>query len=286
MKSIDEFLNTPLMKQLKEMNAFHRSLIPPEVARVTEQVQKLNLHLHSSFVNDLPSTHLLNSWNDQFGGSTLSQLVQHKLLLDLPRIPKVSVVPDELLETLSLLRKHNEVLKDFEIEIDLNDGLDLEYDAEFSKTLSHLNEELQTTSSNSAVYDLLRKLPGYFWLLLIYTIKNIIVPTVAAAVIQPSIDEYLNKSQEPQRVQISTIKNIPQSSGTQTTAKNRFISGDNVRLRTEPSIKSSIIQSLNFGQAVLVIEKDKSWIKVAIPQKDGSSLEGWVFTEYTERFKD
>ncbi|WP_244662492.1 SH3 domain-containing protein [Vibrio owensii] len=111
------------------------------------------------------------------------------------------------------------------------------------------------------------------------------MPLFVAVYVQPLVTEYLQNNNEPLRVQKNTIKKLPQSTGVEVTATNRFISGDGVRLRSSASVKAEIISHLVFGQLVYVLEKERSWVKVAVPQKDGSTLEGWVFNEYTERFR-
>ncbi|MBL0641670.1 SH3 domain-containing protein [Aeromonas veronii] len=110
------------------------------------------------------------------------------------------------------------------------------------------------------------------------------IPISLDIYVKPAIEEFLRNNDESRRVQSNTIKKIPKSIGVDVTSLNRFISGDEVRLRASPSIKSKVITTLNFGQSVYVIEKNRSWVKVAIPQKQGEALEGWVFTEYTKRF--
>ncbi|WP_217519015.1 SH3 domain-containing protein [Vibrio metschnikovii] len=159
--------------------------------------------------------------------------------------------------------------------------------SEFSGILSEVGSDLQQgNASERDVEKNLRKLPSIFFLILKYLFNYIVMPLFVGVCLQPLVAEFLKSNDEPRRVQKSLIKKLPQSSGIETTAVNRFISGDGVRLRASASIKSAVISHLDFGQLIYILEKDRSWVKVTVPQKDGSKLEGWVFNEYTERFRN
>ncbi len=158
--------------------------------------------------------------------------------------------------------------------------------SEFSEVLSEVGDSLQKDkSSQQSIENTFKKLPVFFLLFLKYLFNYIVMPLFVAVCLQPLLAEYLQNNSEPRRVQKNTIKKLPQNAGIEVTAVNRFISGEGVRLRASSSIKSEVISNLSFGQLVYVLEKERSWVKVAVPQKDGNNLEGWVFNEYTERFK-
>ncbi|EHK9128046.1 TPA: SH3 domain-containing protein [Vibrio parahaemolyticus] len=158
--------------------------------------------------------------------------------------------------------------------------------SEFSEVLSEVGDSFQNGDSpQQDIENTFKKLPFFFLLFLKYLFNYIVMPLFVAVCLQPLLAEYLQNSSEPRRVQKSAIKKLPQNAGIETTAVHRFISGDGVRLRSSSSIKSEVISNLSFGQLVYVLEKERSWVKVAVPQKDGNTLEGWVFNEYTERFK-
>ena len=158
--------------------------------------------------------------------------------------------------------------------------------SEFSEVLSEAGDSLQRDeSSQQNIEKTFKKLPVFFLLFLKYLFNYIVMPLFVAVCLQPLLAEYLQNNSEPRRVQKNAIKKLPQNAGIEVAAVNRFISGDRVRLRTSSSIKSQVISNLSFGQLVYVLEKERSWVKVAVPQKDGNTLEGWVFNEYTERFK-
>ncbi|WP_366658941.1 SH3 domain-containing protein [Vibrio sp. JC34] len=158
--------------------------------------------------------------------------------------------------------------------------------SEFSEVLAEVGDNLQEEQiSERDAERTLQKLPTFFLFFLKYLFNVIVMSLFVAVYVQPLVTEYLQNNNEPLRVQKNTIKKLPQSTGVEVTATNRFISGDGVRLRSSASVKAEIISHLVFGQLVYVLEKERSWVKVAVPQKDGSTLEGWVFNEYTERFR-
>ncbi|MEX6312712.1 SH3 domain-containing protein [Providencia manganoxydans] len=64
----------------------------------------------------------------------------------------------------------------------------------------------------------------------------------------------------------------------------RIINGHNVQLRTEPSMKSSVITLLNIGKVVRIVDKsDKVWLLVEI-EEDDELIQGWVSRRYTQHF--
>ncbi|MCH2256925.1 MAG: SH3 domain-containing protein [Alteromonas sp.] len=64
-----------------------------------------------------------------------------------------------------------------------------------------------------------------------------------------------------------------------------IISGDNVRLRSQPNTGSAILASLELGQVVQVlVDTDSSWIKVHI-LKDDKSLIGYIHRDYLNTLK-
>ncbi|CAK1878902.1 hypothetical protein VCRA2113O356_200001 [Vibrio crassostreae] len=159
--------------------------------------------------------------------------------------------------------------------------------SEISATLAEVSSNLgQRGVSEEEVEKAFQKLPCLFLLLLRYLFNYILMPLFVGVCLQPLLVKYTQNNHESRRVQTSAIKKLPQLNGVNTTALNRFISGDRVRLRASASIKSEVISSLDFGQIVYILEKDRSWVKVSVPLKGGDSIEGWVFNEYTERFRN
>ncbi|MDM5264506.1 SH3 domain-containing protein [Sulfurovum sp. XTW-4] len=84
---------------------------------------------------------------------------------------------------------------------------------------------------------------------------------------------------------VRKIKKIPQIENLNLINKDshRFITVDGLRVRSEPSIKAQIIDHLNQGKIVEIVDKDKSWTKV-IYEVDDSTIQGWIFTRYTKKF--
>tara|TARA_E500000178_G_scaffold356653_1_gene436672 strand:- start:6745 stop:7827 length:1083 start_codon:yes stop_codon:yes gene_type:complete len=64
----------------------------------------------------------------------------------------------------------------------------------------------------------------------------------------------------------------------------RVVSGNNVNLRTEPSMKSEIIMTLNTGRLIDVVNKsNRVWLKVEV--FDGEDvIQGWIARRYTVHF--
>jgi hypothetical protein len=75
-------------------------------------------------------------------------------------------------------------------------------------------------------------------------------------------------------------------SGTKTIlVDHRVITGDKVRLRAEPSLKSYVLSKLPIGKLVEVLDStNRSWLKVSLIIGN-EEVEGWVARRYTLSFK-
>ncbi|HHH1742733.1 TPA: SH3 domain-containing protein [Yersinia enterocolitica] len=63
----------------------------------------------------------------------------------------------------------------------------------------------------------------------------------------------------------------------------RLITGENVRLRVNPSMKSEVIEVLNKNTAIAVLEtKERQWLFVEVHLGD-DKIQGWVNRSYTKR---
>ena len=65
----------------------------------------------------------------------------------------------------------------------------------------------------------------------------------------------------------------------------RFINCDSLNVREKDTTKSRIIYSLNRGDVVKIINKQKNWTKIQYRNRDETiAITGWVFTRYISRF--
>ncbi|MDD2833412.1 MAG: SH3 domain-containing protein [Methylotenera sp.] len=65
----------------------------------------------------------------------------------------------------------------------------------------------------------------------------------------------------------------------------RVVSGKNVNLRTEPSMKSEIILQLDTGTLIEVLDKtNRSWLLVEVSNSE-EVIQGWIARRYTVHFK-
>lgn len=65
----------------------------------------------------------------------------------------------------------------------------------------------------------------------------------------------------------------------------RFINCDSLNVRSKDTTKSRIIYSLNRGDVVKIINKQKNWTKIEYKNGDETVvITGWVFTRYISRF--
>ena len=126
-------------------------------------------------------------------------------------------------------------------------------------------------------------LQDIFYYLFIYVVIAQI-NSISANLLTPFVESYLKDNKSAERIQIKTIKRIPLSLGDVDTDGLRFIAGNNVRLRSESSTRSEVLDELVLGQIVTVLSKSRNWIEVKYEYEDGDAVSGWVFTRYTAKF--
>jgi len=63
-----------------------------------------------------------------------------------------------------------------------------------------------------------------------------------------------------------------------------YVSTDKLIMRQTNKVKSKALHTLEFGQVVRIIHKDRNWTLVEY-ESEGDSIQGWVFTRYISKFK-
>jgi len=131
------------------------------------------------------------------------------------------------------------------------------------------------------------KIPSVIQAVIIFFFLQIFLPqlnNISSNILTPYVEEIIGTSDRTDKEIVKEIKKIPASYIGIDISKLRFITGSNVRLRQKPSTTSQIIDELDIGQIVEVLNKKKNWIQVKVIYEEGH-LVGWVFTRYTAKFK-
>jgi uncharacterized protein YgiM (DUF1202 family) len=108
---------------------------------------------------------------------------------------------------------------------------------------------------------------------------------ISANLITPYVQKYLQTENLSDKEKIKKIKKVKIENSIIEINQLRFITGNNVRLRSGPSTRTEILDELSLGQVVTVISKKRNWIEVEYEYDEGEYLRGWVFTTYTAKFK-
>jgi uncharacterized protein YgiM (DUF1202 family) len=148
-------------------------------------------------------------------------------------------------------------------------------------------EHLLSANDSHMFLGLFNKLSPFLQAFIFFVLLHVFLPqinNIASNLITPHIESYLRESRLSDREKINAIKKMPRDLGELDTDLLRFITGNNVRLRKHPSVKSEILDELILGQVVTVISKKKNWIQVEYEYENGDVMTGWVFTRYTARF--
>lgn len=185
-----------------------------------------------------------------------------------------------------VMREHFALLAFFEV-IDNSDlsSLDLgsiEHDV-VSEAVEQFNKADSYKSFTSAFENLSPQLKKLF----VFVFLHIFLPltiSISANLLMPEVVSHLENHNLKDREKIKAIKATPLNWNDVTTDGLRFISGNNVRLRAKPSIKSEALDELGLGQVVTVLSKERNWIEVNYTHENGVVMTGWVFTRYTAKF--
>ncbi|MFT9486553.1 MAG: SH3 domain-containing protein [Tepidibacillus sp.] len=65
----------------------------------------------------------------------------------------------------------------------------------------------------------------------------------------------------------------------------RYVSTDALIIRKDKSVNSKALYTLEFGQVVRLLYKNKNWTLIEYVDEDDNIIQGWVFTRYISRFK-
>lgn len=132
------------------------------------------------------------------------------------------------------------------------------------------------------------KLPPVIQAFIVFFFLHIFLPqlnNICSDILSPYVNEVLTLPNKTKKEFVKHIKQIPASSLGIDTSEIRFITGTNVRLRQNPSTSSAILDELDIGQIVTILNKKKNWIQVQVTYEE-EQLMGWVFTRYTAKFKN
>ena len=149
-------------------------------------------------------------------------------------------------------------------------------------------KELSLADNQTKFSDVFAKIPLQVQMIIIFIFMQIILPhinNISANLITPYVNEYLLSSHATDKNKIKEICKINLDNPVLEMNKLRFITRNNVILRSGPSTKAEIIDELCLGQVITVLSKKRNWIEVQYIYQDNEILHGWVFTRYTARFK-
>jgi hypothetical protein len=144
-----------------------------------------------------------------------------------------------------------------------------------------------STEDNESAVSHFKLLPKYIQIILLGFLLHIVYPyivSISANLLTPYVEEIIKKEWSDKK-KLSQLKNTDINSLTWMSSDLRFISADNVKLRSAPTIKSEVVELLSLGQVVVFIEKQRNWTFVVVHFENGETASGWIFTRYVARFK-
>jgi len=143
------------------------------------------------------------------------------------------------------------------------------------------------SSRSKSFTELFSQIPQWLQVLVLFIFLQVIVPqlnSISANLLTPHVDRIVSDDSLTDREKVTKIKNIDRGTAIYIPSDLRFIAGERVWLRSEPSASSDGIDLLALGQVVVFIDKKRNWTKVMV-EYDGDVVSGWVFTRYVRKFK-
>lgn len=193
-----------------------------------------------------------------------------------------------ILESSSFLFENPDYLRDIaasvaDLKLDEADSQDVE------EELGQAVHGLDDVRSAKSFADWFKALPPYVQAFLWFFLLQVIVPqinSISANLLTPMVQSVMEQEQRSERDKINDVRKIRFDLEGIDTEGLRFISGTNVRLRSQPSTKSEVLDELDLGQVVAVVSKERNWIEIQYEYEDGETKVGWVFARYTSKFKN
>lgn len=193
-----------------------------------------------------------------------------------------------ILESSSFLFENPDYLREIaesisELELDEDDSQNME------DGIGQAVRGLNDVKSAKSFAEWFMSLPPYVQLFLWFLFLQVIVPqlnSISANLLTPMVQEVLEQENRSERDKIKDIRNIRFGLDGVDTEGLRFITGTNVRLRSQPSTKSEVLDELDLGQVVAVISEERNWVEIQYEYEEGETKVGWVFARYTSKFKN
>lgn len=193
-----------------------------------------------------------------------------------------------ILESSSFLFENPDYLREITesiSELELNEANPQNIENEIEQAAHRLDD----VKSAKSFAEWFKGLPPFVQLLLWFLFMQVVVPqlnSISANLLTPRVQEVLEQEHGSERDKVNDIRNIRFDLEGVNTEGLRFITGTNVRLRSQPSTKSEVLDELDFGQVVAVVSKERNWIEIQYEYEDGEAKVGWVFARYTSKFKN
>jgi len=296
-----ELITNPMKKLQEDM----QNRLNP-ISSIQQQLDSLNISAFGDFSSLNQSTKSYQKMIDSIGDmSAISKyqdtIKSNSLVADMLK----DVIPSRINQDLSSL-KLNSLMESVTIRgNDYHKIIDAKSTVEFNEVtileeLTIMKEEVtDSLNSNTAqmeefiekvqVFIVSQKNPyiASFFLSVIFTIIINLMSSTIYDNIKPNIDNLINSKQYQHSMKKEITKSINQIiSNPQIKVKFRIVKADVLNIRYKKSTKSKIFSSLNFGEVVEIIKKEKNWCLIKrYDSESETSIQGWVSTRYLARIR-
>lgn len=176
---------------------------------------------------------------------------------------------------------------DFDLESALDEAvIDLNSNISFQQKIANLLEAFK--KANPVIFVL-----TYFFILSPLQVSyNDAVMKLLSTNAKPIVAEFgtseVNIIEKNIKIEVNNILNINFDSDEakqQILSQYRYVSNERLIIRKDKSVNSKALYTLEFGQVVRLLYKNKNWTLIEYVVEDDKIIQGWVFTRYISRFK-
>lgn len=266
--------------------------LTPSISSIFEQAQVRGLtpSVSSEIEKILGSTLIGPSSTEEV--AAIAQSISPLMDESMARMKSLLLAIDELKTTVPKTPTIDDILSQMSGEISRHDekeSLDVGDTEELKILLEESSKEISKTVDKESFLEAFRrvspKIQNIIFFILLYVVLDVF-NSVSADLITSKIQELIQEDELTDKEKVRKIKKISAPTNAINALNVRFISAQNVNLRKGASRSSEIIALLDLGQIVTVISKKRNWIEVECEFEDREILRGWVFSRYTNRFKN
>lgn len=296
--NIFDVAQSPLIEAFEQMNRIHE----PLRASLTK-FNSINVQAAEIFRNNF------NTYNESLRGLEDFLTINKNFLSAFHNKAKNFIdlnatfaIGDIALHTKGIefsIRENVQLLKniDFSSIVDSNDEFDIE--STLDEVVIYLDSNISIQQKISNILEKFKSANPIIVLLIYFFILSPLQSAYDDAVLnlitsntKTTITEFNTSAtkvvEKNIKVEVNNILNVNVDSDeekNQILNKYRYVNTNELIIRKNKSVNSKPLYTLEFGQVVKLLYKNKNWTLIEYTDDENNIIQGWVFTRYISRFK-